>query len=39
MPYVDINPHKTKSRWPAYAGLAVLLIVTIATVALVLTNH
>lgn len=39
MPYVDINPHKTRSKWPAYAGLAVLLIVTIAFVVVVLTSH
>ncbi|MFK4638112.1 hypothetical protein ABIA52_001001 [Paenarthrobacter histidinolovorans] len=39
MPYVDINPHKIRPKWPAYVGLAVLLIATITVVAHVLTNH
>ncbi|AOY70080.1 hypothetical protein ARZXY2_514 [Arthrobacter sp. ZXY-2] len=39
MPYVDINPHKTGPKWPAYVGLSILLIVTIAVVTYVLTAH
>ena len=39
LPYVDINPHKTGPKWPAYVGLAVLLVATIAVVALALTTH
>ncbi len=32
MPYVDINPHKTRPKWQAYALLAVLLVLTAAVV-------
>lgn len=39
LPYVDINPHKSKPKWPAYVGLIVLLVATIAVVVHVLTNH
>lgn len=39
LPYVDINPHKSKPKWPAYVGLTVLLVATIAVVVHVLTNH
>jgi len=38
MPYIDINPHKSRPKWPAYVGLATLLTVTIAIVVLVLTS-
>lgn len=37
LPYVDINPHKSRPKWPAYVGLSVLLVMTIAVVAHLLT--
>lgn len=39
LPYVDINPHKSKPKWLAYVGLALLLIATIAITLIVLTKH
>lgn len=33
MPYIDINPHKGRPKWQAYAFLAVLTIVTTFVVA------
>ncbi|GAP53940.1 hypothetical protein AHiyo6_05050 [Arthrobacter sp. Hiyo6] len=33
MPYVDINPHRRGPKWPRYALLAVLLVVTAGVVA------
>jgi len=39
LPYVDINPHKTGPKWPAYLGIAILFVATIAVVILALTNH
>jgi hypothetical protein len=32
MPYVDINPHKARPKWQAYAILVVLLVLTAAVV-------
>lgn len=32
MPYIDINPHKSRPKWQGYAVLVVLLIVTAAVV-------
>lgn len=28
MPYIDINPHRARPKWRAYALLGVLLILT-----------
>lgn len=39
LPYIDINPHKTGPKWPAYLGFAVLVAATIAIVTLALTSH
>lgn len=36
MPYFDINPHRSRPKWPAYVGLAVLAIATAAIVVLAL---
>ncbi|MDQ0868278.1 hypothetical protein QFZ70_000751 [Arthrobacter sp. V1I9] len=38
MPYVDINPHKARPKWQAYAGLAVLLVLTAAVVGAALVS-
>lgn len=38
MPYIDINPHKSRPKWHAYAILAVLLILTAAVVGAALTR-
>ena len=32
MPYVDINPHKSRPKWQGYALLVVLLVLTAAVV-------
>lgn len=32
MPYVDINPHKSRPKWQGYVLLVVLLIATGAVV-------
>lgn len=39
LPYVDINPHKTGPKWPAYVGVAILLVATVAMVILALATH
>jgi hypothetical protein len=36
VPYLDINPHRTGPKWPAYLGLAVLTVVTVGVVVLAL---
>lgn len=33
MPYVDINPHKSRPKWQGYTLLAVLILLTTAVVA------
>jgi hypothetical protein len=38
MPYIDINPHKGRPKWQAYALLAILLILTAAVVGAALTR-
>ncbi len=37
LPYIDINPHKNSPKWLAYVGLLLLLVGTIAFVAVLLT--
>jgi hypothetical protein len=32
MPYIDINPHKSRPKWQGYAVLVVLLMVTVSVV-------
>lgn len=32
MPYIDINPHRTGPKWPAYVLLGILLVLTAAVV-------
>ncbi|MET3721850.1 hypothetical protein ABIB27_003726 [Arthrobacter sp. UYEF21] len=39
MPYVDINPHKARPKWQAYAILGVLLALTACVVVAALTRH
>ena len=39
MPYVDINPHKGRPKWQAYAILVVLVVLTAAVVAAALTHR
>ncbi len=39
MPYVDINPHKGRPKWKAYAVLTVLLVLTACVVVAALTRH
>ena len=36
MPYVDINPHRTRPKWWAYVGLVLLAAATFAVVVLAL---
>lgn len=36
MPYLDINPHRSRPKWPAYVGLVVLAVATAAIVVLAL---
>lgn len=36
MPYVDINPHRSRPKWWANAGLVLLAAATIAVVVLAL---
>lgn len=36
MPYLDINPHRSRPKWAAYVGLAVLAVATAVVVALAL---
>lgn len=38
MPYVDINPHKGRPKWQAYAVLVLLLVATSSVVALALSR-
>ncbi|MET4134168.1 hypothetical protein ABIC21_000357 [Pseudarthrobacter sp. PvP090] len=37
MPYIDINPHRRRPKWWAYAGLLVLAVATVVVVVLALT--
>jgi hypothetical protein len=39
MPYIDINPHKGRPKWQAYAVLAVLLVISAGVVLAALTRH
>ncbi|CAH0263836.1 hypothetical protein SRABI128_03211 [Microbacterium sp. Bi128] len=36
MPYIDINPHRSRPKWRAYVGLVLLATTTIAVVVLAL---
>ncbi len=36
MPYHDINPHRTRPRWQAYLGLAILSVLTVGVVLMAL---
>ena len=36
MPYIDINPHRTKPKWRAYVGLGILTVLTVGVVFLAL---
>jgi hypothetical protein len=38
VPYVDINPHRSRPKWWGYAGLGVLLMITAAVVGVALTH-
>jgi hypothetical protein len=38
VPYVDINPHRSRPKWWGYVALAVLLVATIAVVSAALTH-
>jgi hypothetical protein len=38
VPYIDINPHRSKPKWWSYAALAVLLVATIAVVTAALAH-
>ena len=37
MPYIDINPHRRRPKWLAYAGLSILTVVCAVVVFLALT--
>jgi hypothetical protein len=37
LPYIDINPHRSRPKWWAYTGLLVLAVATVAIVVLALT--
>jgi hypothetical protein len=28
VPYIDINPHRSRPKWPVYVGLGVLTVAT-----------
>jgi hypothetical protein len=28
VPYIDINPHRSRPKWPAYLGLGILAVAT-----------
>ena len=36
MPYLDINPHRSRPKWRARLGLAVLAVLTAGVVVLAL---
>lgn len=36
MPYIDINPHRSRPKWPIYSGLGVLVVATAGVVVLAL---
>lgn len=36
MPYIDINPHRSRPKWHIYTGLAVLAAITAGVVFLAL---
>lgn len=36
MPYIDINPHRTRPKWPAYLGIGILAVATAGVVVLAL---
>ena len=38
MPYIDINPHRTRSRWKAYVGLVILAVAAGCVVFLALSR-
>lgn len=38
MPYIDINPNRTPSKWVGYLVLAVLAILTSIVVAITFTT-
>jgi hypothetical protein len=39
VPYVDINPHRSRPKWWGYVALGILLVVTVAVVVTALTHH
>jgi hypothetical protein len=39
MPYIDINPHRRRPRWLAYAGIGLLAVACAVVVVLALTAH
>lgn len=39
MPYIDINPHRRRTRWLAYFGLGILTIMCAIVVFLALTSR
>lgn len=39
MPYIDINPHRSRPKWRAYVGLGILAVVTACIVVLALVAH
>jgi hypothetical protein len=39
VPYIDINPHRSKPKWWGYVALAVLLVATIVVVSAALTHR
>jgi hypothetical protein len=36
VPYIDINPHRSRPKWHAYVGLVVLALATAAIVVVAL---
>jgi hypothetical protein len=38
VPYIDINPNRSRPKWWGYMALAVLLVATIAVVSAALTR-
>lgn len=33
VPYIDINPHRSRSKWWSYIAIGILLVVTTGVVA------
>jgi uncharacterized membrane protein HdeD (DUF308 family) len=39
VPYIDINPHRSRPKWWAYAALTILAVAAGVVVVLALATH